>query len=150
MFNFKKCFAGLVGLSLIVVSLIALFLPASTHGQDNIGNGPPANNPNPSELLSIGDADGSQCPGGFQGAREINDVFKRDGTIGFNGNAVPAGQVFVITDIPFIDQSPPAESIRVRLGVPCGSGCMVPLVDAVVVTGSNGQGETKVSLAQGF
>jgi hypothetical protein len=147
MFNFKKYFAALAWLSLIVVSLVALFIPARTHGQES-GKGLPANNP--SELLSIRDSDGSECPGGFPGAREVNDVSKPDGTVAFNAYAVPAGQVFVITDLYFKLRSAADRGIEMRLGVPCGAGCMVPLVDVVAVTDSNGLGAAQVSLRHGI
>jgi hypothetical protein len=150
MFNLKNSLAALAGLALLVVSIPVLFMPASTHGQENSGNGPPANNPNPSELLSVRDGDASQCPGGPAGAREINDVSKPDGTIALNAYVVPAGQVFVITDVYFRLLSKPDSSILVRFGVPCGSSCMVPLVDAVVVTDSVGTGATQVSLGHGI
>jgi hypothetical protein len=67
--NLKKSFAALAVLALIVVGIVALFVPTATQGQENNGNGPPANNPRPSELLSL--RTGLECPDTFSGARIV-------------------------------------------------------------------------------
>ena len=104
-----------------------------------------------SNLVTVRTADGSVCPGGFPGGREINDVSLPDGTIDFDAFTVPADHVFVITDVQFslILFGHSGENIQVRLGVPCGDGCMVGLVDAQVLLASN-QGGTHVSLRHGL
>jgi hypothetical protein len=144
----KNSFVAFAGLALIIVGIVALFNPTSTQGQDNNGNGPSANNPRPSELLSL--RSGSDCPDTISGARRVNDVIKPDGTLAPNSYAVRPGEVFVITDMYFTVDGAPGPITLVRLGVPCSAGCMVPLMDAMTVADSNLVGAAQVSLQHGI
>jgi hypothetical protein len=146
--NLKKSFAALAVLALIVVGIVALFVPTATQGQENNGNGPPANNPRPSELLSL--RTGLECPDTFSGARIVSDVLNPDGTTAANAYAVPPGKVFVITDMYFTVDAPPGDSTSMRFGVPCGTGCMKPLMDVIAIAGSNGTAAAQVSLQHGI
>jgi len=89
------------------------------------------------------------CSGGFSGARRI------DSRLTPKGNrttfSIPAGYVFVITNVDFhLTSSGASRNIKMRLGVPCGSGCMKPIFDAFVLTDASGIGGANVSIGNGI
>ena len=147
-------------MTLILTVATSLLLCGTTFAKPGNDDAPPTVDVNitnhlgpqvQSNLVTIRTGNGSDCPGGFGGAREINDVSLPDGTIDYDAFTVPTGHVFVITDVQFRLSlgGHPGENIMVRLGVPCGAGCMIPLVDATVLLLPD-QGGTHVSLRHGL
>jgi hypothetical protein len=64
---------------------------------------------------------------------------------------VPEGHVFVITAAQFsLTDSAASQNFMVRLGIPCGVGCMQPIVDVAVLTDIGGIGATNLSLPHGI
>ena len=101
----------------------------------------------PSELVTVQTVTTS-CPGGFGGARQIDSRLLSDGTtVTFT---IPSGKVFVITDVGFHLVSRASQNINVRLGIPCGTGCMQPIIDTTVSTDTVGQGSVDITLRNGI
>jgi hypothetical protein len=90
----------------------------------------------------------TSCSGGFGGARRIDQQLNSDGTN--TTFAIPTGKVFVISNVEFILISNASQNIEVRLGIPCGAGCMQPVVDSMVSTDSGGKGATNLAFTNGI
>jgi len=90
----------------------------------------------------------TNCSGGFTGARRVDARVMSDGTQA--AFTLPPGRVLVITNLEFDLLSVASRNIQVRLGVPCGAGCMRPIVDNIVSTDTRGQGGTNVTLTNGI
>jgi hypothetical protein len=99
------------------------------------------------DLVAV-NTESTDCAGGFTNARRVDAQIRPTGVIKVFG--VPTGKVFILTNVRFRLLSSANSNIQVRLGVPCGNGCMRPLVDAMVLTDSNGQGGTDVFLGNGM
>ena len=105
----------------------------------------------PSDLVTISTIyDVHACAGGgLPNARAIGSRLLSDGSIAVF--TVPAKQVFVITSIE-VQAATEASyaSDTVRVGIPCGPGCMTSIADIVVLTDADGIGGGAIQFPLGF
>ena len=101
----------------------------------------------PSQLLSL-HAKVNDCPGGFTGARAIDQRLASDGTS--SSFTIPEGSVFVITGVEvWMADTNASTNAPVNVGVPCGAGCMHGVFDLMVSTDGSGRGGSSLQLNPG-
>jgi hypothetical protein len=105
----------------------------------------------PSDLVTISTIyDVHACAGGgLPNARSIGSRLLSDGSIAVF--TVPAKQVFVIISIE-VQATTEASFVSntVRVGIPCGPGCMTSIADVVVLTDADGIGSGTAQFPLGF